>query len=87
MSLRKSTHDKDTQWRIQDFLDGNIMNRTGLPRHRENREFGSSFFQTGKTQGICKKLSKMHFYTGNLTQTQGKFGGEKVNNEFVIQVD
>ena len=25
----------------------------GLPRHRENREFGSPFFQTGKTQGIC----------------------------------
>ena len=26
--------------------------RTGWPRHRENREFGSYFFQTGKTQGI-----------------------------------
>ena len=26
---------------------------TGLPRHRENREFESLFFQTGKTQGIC----------------------------------
>ena len=26
---------------------------TGLPRHRENREFESPFFQTGKTQGIC----------------------------------
>ena len=28
----------------------------GLPRHRENREnreFESPFFQTGKTQGIC----------------------------------
>ena len=25
---------------------------TGWPRHRENREFGSYFFQTGKTQGI-----------------------------------
>ena len=24
----------------------------GWPRHRENREFGSYFFQTGKTQGI-----------------------------------
>ena len=29
---------------------------TGLPRHRENREFGSLFFQTGKTQWICHKL-------------------------------
>ena len=25
---------------------------SGWPRHRENREFGSYFFQTGKTQGI-----------------------------------
>ena len=25
---------------------------TGWPRNRENREFGSYFFQTGKTQGI-----------------------------------
>ena len=25
---------------------------SGWPRHRENREFGSHFFQTGKTQGI-----------------------------------
>ena len=24
----------------------------GWPRHRENREFGHQFFQTGKTQGI-----------------------------------
>ena len=28
---------------------------TGLPRHRENREFGDSFSQTGKTKGICLK--------------------------------
>ena len=26
--------------------------KPGWPRHRENREFGSYFFQTGKTQGI-----------------------------------
>ena len=26
--------------------------QSGWPRHRENREFGSYFFQTGKTQGI-----------------------------------
>ena len=25
----------------------------GLPQHRENREFESPFFQTGKTEGIC----------------------------------
>ena len=30
--------------------EGNAF--TGWPRHRENREFGSYFFQTGKTQGI-----------------------------------
>ena len=28
------------------------MGSSGWPRHRENREFGSYFFQTGKTQGI-----------------------------------
>ena len=56
---------------------------SGLPRHRENREFGGPFFQTGKTQGICQKILKMHFYTGNLTPTQGKFGDER-NNELVI---
>ena len=32
---------------------------TGWPRHRENREFGSYFFQTGKTQGICQKILKI----------------------------
>ena len=53
------------------------MALSGLPRHRENREFGGPFFQTGKTQGICQKTLKIHFYTGNLTPTQGKFGGEK----------
>ena len=60
-----------------------MLGVTGFPRHRENREFGSPFFQTGKTQGICQKILKMCFYTGNLTPTQGKFGGEK-NNELVI---
>ena len=29
-----------------------VNQQTGWPRHRENREFGSYFFQTGKTQGI-----------------------------------
>ena len=48
--------------------------QAGLPRHRENREFESPFFQTGKTQGICfKKILKICFYTGNLPRTQGKF--------------
>ena len=59
---------------------------TGLPRHRENREFGGPFFQTGKTRRICQKILKIHFYTGNLTPTKGKFGGRKKNNELVIQV-
>ena len=31
----------------------NVKQFSGLPRHRENREFESPFFQTGKTQGIC----------------------------------
>ena len=29
-----------------------VLANTGWPRHRENREFDSYFFQTGKTQGI-----------------------------------
>ena len=33
-----------------DFFDS--LGRAGWPRHRENREFGYYFFQTGKTQGI-----------------------------------
>ena len=38
----------------QTFRDQqNQVCSTGLPRHRENREFESPFFQTGKTQGIC----------------------------------
>ena len=44
-----------------------------LPRRRENREFKSPFFQTGKTQGICSKILKICFYTGNLPPTQAKF--------------
>ena len=43
----------------------------------ENREFRGQFFQTGKTRVICQKILKICFYTGNLTPTQGKFGGEK----------
>ena len=42
---------------------------TGLTRHRENREFGYSFFQTGN----FPKILKTCFYTGNLPPTQGKF--------------
>ena len=57
---------------------------SGLPRHKENREFGGPFFQAGKTQGICQKILKIYFYIGNLTPTQGKFGDEKRNNELVI---
>ena len=32
--------------------------KTGLPRNRENRKFGSSFFQTGKTHRECPKTFK-----------------------------
>ena len=37
------------------YLVSTMMDNSGWPRHRENtenREFGSYFFQTGKTQGI-----------------------------------
>ena len=37
----------------------------------------SIFFQTGKNTGNLPKKIKNVFYTGNLTSTQGKFGGEK----------
>ena len=65
-------------------IDAINLQIAGLPRHRENREFGSPFFQTGKTQGICQNILKICFYTGNLTPTQEKFGGQKLNNELVI---
>ena len=63
-----------------------VLKKTGLPRHRENREFGAPFFQTGKTQGISQNILKICFYTGNLTPTQGKFKGEKKkkNSDLVI---
>ena len=40
--------------RTSEILFANTLHHsgTGWPRHRENREFGSYFFQTGKTQGI-----------------------------------
>ena len=43
-----------------------------------------SIFPDRETQGICQKTLKIHFYTGNLTPTQGKFGGEKKNSELAI---
>ena len=32
---------------------------TGLPRHRENKEFESPFVQTGKTQGISQECGRL----------------------------
>ena len=43
---------KDLSDQAKAFLSVSI-DYSGLPRHRENREFESPFFQTGKTQGIC----------------------------------
>ena len=37
---------------IVHYIDLGCEQSSGWPRHRENREFGSYFFQTGKTQGI-----------------------------------
>ena len=34
---------------------------SGLPRHRENREFGFSFFQTAKSRGILQEIFKICF--------------------------
>ena len=43
---------------------------TGWPRHRENREFGSYFFQTGKLSEFCFDTGKIFFcYTGKNLDT------------------
>ena len=34
------------------YLFKPYLGQAGWPQHRENREFGCKFFQTGKTQGI-----------------------------------
>ena len=40
-------------FRFLKFSSASVTNSyPGWPRHRENGEFGSYFFQTGKTQGI-----------------------------------
>ena len=39
---------------------------SGWPRHRENREFGSYFFQTGKTQGILLWHREKFWDTGKI---------------------
>ena len=43
-----------------------------------------SIFPDRENTGNLPKILKICFYTGNLTPTQGKFGGEKKNNELVI---
>ena len=47
-TLSKQTMRGSEHW----LLGGCHITYAGWPRHRENREFGSYFFQTGKTQGI-----------------------------------
>ena len=42
-------------WIAHQNTNEKFSNLTGLPRQMENREFGCSFLQTGKTQGICKQ--------------------------------
>ena len=42
-----------------------------------------SIFPDRENTGNLPKILKMCFYTGNLSPTQGKFGGEK-KNELVI---
>ena len=39
---------------------------SGWPRHRENREFGSYFFQTGKIQGILLWHREKFWDTGKI---------------------
>ena len=55
-------------WTVQ-----SIQGQSGWPRHRENREFGSYFFQTGKTQGILFWHRENFSDTGKIFfVTQGK---------------
>ena len=67
---------------------------TGWPRHRENREnreFGSYFFQTGKTQGILLwhrekfwDTGKIFFYdTGKNLDTGKIFDSDYWNKKYV----
>ena len=57
---------------------------SGLPRHRENREFGCAFFQTGKTQGICQKYLKYEFTQGIYLQHRENVEVLKINVGFVM---
>ena len=42
---------------------------SGLPQHRKNEEFGSPFFQSRKTQGICQKYLKKFLHREFATNT------------------
>ena len=44
----------------------NTLTCAGWPRHRENRGFGSYFFQTGKTQGILLWHREKNWDTGKI---------------------
>ena len=46
---------------------------SGLPRYWKNREFGFSFFQKGKAQGICQKILKICFTEGIYLQHRENF--------------
>ena len=48
------------------FEGRNDVTLSGWPRHRENREFGSYFFQTGKTQGILLWHRENFWDTGKI---------------------
>ena len=55
---------------------GGKNKRTGLPQYRENidrnGEFGCSFFQTGKTQGLCQKYLHKKF-SSNISFNKNTF--------------
>ena len=57
---------------------GSKQHLVSLPLHRENMEFGCSFFQTGKTPGICQKNLKYVFAQGIYLQHRDKFGVLKI---------
>ena len=47
-----------------------MQRKSGLPRHRENREFEFSFFPDRENTGNWPKILKRCFYTGEFTSRE-----------------
>ena len=56
----------DNRCQPRSLLRCSVKGSTGWPRHRENREFGSYYFQTGNTQGILLEHGKFWRHRENI---------------------